>query len=382
MKTQPIKVEDYRSIAKRRLPSMIFDYLDGGAEDEYGLQHNRTVLRNIRFKPRRLIDVSQRDYATTLFGKSISAPMLIGPTGFNDLFWPKGDLALARAAAAHCIPFVLSTPSNMSIEALAHHCDGDLWFQLYVTDRQSADRLIKRALQANYSSLVLTVDVPVGGYRERDLRNGFALPFKYRSSTLFDGLLHPRWALRRLRYGMPRLANFENTKNSETQHIASVMARRMDASFDLDGLAWLREKWPRKLLVKGIMHPEDAAHAEKCGVDGLIISNHGGRQLDSCLSPLEILPAISEVTDLPILMDSGFRRGADIVKAIALGAHAVCLGRATLYGLATNGEEGVSHVIGLLKNEIDMTMAQIGCRSLAQLSTDHLIDASGVQELA
>jgi (S)-mandelate dehydrogenase len=371
-KRRPIKVDDYRLIAQKRLPSMVFNYLEGGAEDEHGLEHNRAVLQGIRFRPRRLIDVSQRSHTTTLFDREISAPILIGPTGLNDLFWPQGDLALARAAAAHGIPFVLSTPSSASIEEVARHCDGDRWFQLYVVDRKLAAQLTKRALEAGYSTLVLTVDVPVNGYRERDLRNKFALPVRYTPSVLLDGLRHPRWSLSRLRHGMPTLANFEGIAD-DAKSKSAILGRQMDASFDWEGLAWLREQWPHRLLVKGITHPEDAVSAAKYGVDGVIISNHGGRQLDACLSPMEILTATSNATDLPLLVDSGFRRGADIVKAIALGASAVCLGRATLYGFAAYGEAGVYDVIELLKREIDLTLAQVGCSSLAQLSTDHLL---------
>ncbi|QGF93564.1 mandelate dehydrogenase [Pseudomonas sp. CFSAN084952] len=368
----PLNVADYRELARRRLPKMVFDYLEGGAEDEQGLQHNREVFQNVRFKPRRLVDVSQRELSTSLFGKRQALPLLIGPTGLNGALWPKGDLILARAASRAGIPFVLSTASNLSIEDLARQCDGELWFQLYVVHRTLAEQMVERALATGYKTLVLTTDVTVNGYRERDLRNQFKMPMSYTPQVMLDGCLHPRWSFDLLRHGMPELANFVSSQASNLEVQAALMSRQMDASFDWQALRWLREKWPHTLLVKGLLDADDAARCIAEGVDGVILSNHGGRQLDTAISPFEVLAETVRKVSQPVLIDSGFRRGADIVKALAMGAGAVLLGRATLYGLAAQGEAGVDDVLRLLKADIDRTLAQIGCPCVEHLSPAYL----------
>jgi (S)-mandelate dehydrogenase len=368
----PLNDADYRELARRRLPKMVFDYLEGGAEDEQGLQHNREVFQNVRFKPRRLVDVSQRDLSTSLFGKRQALPLLIGPTGLNGALWPEGDLALARAASRAGIPFVLSTASNLSIEDLARRCDGELWFQLYVVHRTLAEQMVERALAAGYTTLVLTTDVGVNGYRERDLRNQFKMPMSYTARVMLDGCLHPRWSLDLVRHGMPELANFVSSDASSLEVQAALMSRQMDASFDWQALRWLRDKWPHTLLVKGLLDADDAVRCIAEGVDGVILSNHGGRQLDTAISPFEVLAETVRKVSHPVLIDSGFRRGADVVKALAMGADAVLLGRATLYGLAARGEAGVDDVLRLLKADIDRTLAQIGCPSIAHLSPAYL----------
>jgi (S)-mandelate dehydrogenase len=369
---QPFDVEDYRVLARKRLPRIIFDYLEGGAGDEGGLMHNRQVFERFRFMPHRLVNVSRRDMSINLFGRCQAAPMLIAPTGLNGALWPKGDILLARAAERAGIPFILSTASNASIEEVARECNGDLWFQLYIVQRKLAEQMVRRADAAGYSALVLTTDVSVNGNRERDLRNHFGLPLDYTPKLILDGVLHLRWSVKFLRTGMPQLANFVSADAPDVDAQAAVMSRQMDASFSWDDLAWLRKLWPRRLLVKGITRPEDAERCIAAGADGVILSNHGGRQLDSCVSPLEILAETRARISAPILVDSGFRRGSDIVKALAFGANAVLLGRATLYGLAATGEAGVDHVLRLLKDEVDRTLAQIGCPEIGQLSLDFL----------
>jgi (S)-mandelate dehydrogenase len=372
--TEPFDVSDYRELARRRLPRIIFDYLEGGADDEKALLRNRAIFDRLRFKPHRLVDVSKRDLAIELFGVRQAAPLLIAPTGLNGSLWPHGDIALARAAAAAGIPFLLSTASNASIEEVAQASSGDNWFQLYIVERKLAQQMVERAAAAGYSKLVLTTDVGVNGNRERDLRNGFALPLRYTPSLLIDGLTHPRWSLDFVRKGMPQLANFRSAQATDVDSQAAVMNRQMDASFNWSDLAWLRRLWPRELLIKGITTAEDAARSIEEGADGVILSNHGGRQLDDCLSPMQVLVETRARIGQPILIDSGFRRGSDVMKALALGADAVLLGRASLYGLAARGEAGVSHVLELLFAEIDRTLAQIGCRAVSQLSTDYLVE--------
>jgi (S)-mandelate dehydrogenase len=373
MFTKPVNVEDYRALAQRRLPKIIFDYLEGGADDETGLKYNHEVFDRYRLMPRRLVDVSKRDIGIELFGRRQAAPFMIGPTGLNGAIWSKGDISLARAAERAGIPFVLSTASNDSIEDVAAASKGDFWFQLYIVQRELAEQMVRRAEAAGYSTLVLTTDVGVNGNRERDLRNNFGLPLRYTPRLIYDGLTHPWWSLDFMRNGMPQLANFATADSSDVEVQAAVMSRQMDTSFSWEDLAWLRRLWPRKLFVKGILRPDDAEHCIAAGADGVILSNHGSRQLDTAVSPLEVLAETRARISAPILIDSGYRRGSDIVKALALGANAVLLGRATLYGLAAAGEAGVDHVLRLLEGEVDRTLAQIGCPSVTQLSPDYVM---------
>nr|WP_314419234.1 alpha-hydroxy-acid oxidizing protein [uncultured Erwinia sp.] len=367
-----VNVEDYRRLAAKTLPRIIFDYLEGGAEDEKGLAHNRDVFDRWRFTPHRLVDVSQRSLSASLFGRRWSAPFAIAPTGFNSALWPEGDIKLARAAASASIPFILSTASNASIEEVARCVDGEKWFQLYVVQQELAEQLVMRALNAGYTTLIVTVDVGVNGNRERDKRNRFSLPLKFTPSLMMSGCLHPSWTLRFLQNGMPQLANFASAESSSLEAQAAVMSRQMDASFNPHSLRRIREMWPHRLLVKGIIRPEDAELCVACGADGVVLSNHGGRQLDGNLAPIETLADVAGRIDRPVLIDSGFRRGSDIVKALCLGADMVLLGRATLYGLAAGGQQGVDEVISLLKKEIDCTLAQIGCPAVTELSAAYI----------
>ncbi len=249
---------------------------------------------------------------------------------------------------------------------------GDLWFQLYIVQRKLAEQMVRRADEAGYSTLVLTTDVGVNGNRERDLRNNFGLPVRYTPRLIYDGVTHPRWSLGFMLNGMPQFGNFMTADSSNVEMQATLMHRQMDASFSWEDFNWLRKLWRRTLLVKGIMRPDDAERCIAAGADGVILSNHGGRQLDAAVSPLDVLAESRARTSAPILIDSGYRRGTDIVKSLALGANAVLLGRAPLYGLAAAGEAGVDHVLSLLKDEVDRTLAQIGCASASQLSPDYV----------
>lgn len=371
-----VNVADFRTSAKARLPKMVFDYLEGGAEDEIGLGHNQDAFKKIKFQPRRLVDVSSRNTQVSILGKTASAPLVIAPTGLNGIFWPRGDVALARAAGKFGIPFALSTASTASIEEVAKAATGEIWFQLYVVHRKLAELLVKRALNAGYTTLILTTDVGVNGKRERDMRNGFGMPMKYSAKTILDGVLHPRWSLDLVRYGMPQLANFASQDVQDTELQAALMSRQMDASFAWNDLKWLRDLWPHKLLIKGISRTDDARRCIELGADGVILSNHGGRQLDSAIAPVEVLQETAKSVAAPVFIDSGIRRGSDVVKAVALGASAVLLGRATLYGLASGGEAGVDAVLSLLKGEIDTTLAQVGCPSASQLNSDFIWSGS------
>jgi (S)-mandelate dehydrogenase len=307
MSMKPVNVEDYRILAQRRLPKIIFDYLEGGAADETSLKHNHEVFERYRLMPRRLVDVSKRDNGIELFGRHHAAPFMIGPTGLNGALWPQGDILLARAAERAGIPFVLSTASNASIEDVAAASKGDLWFQLYIVQHKLVEQMVRRAEAAGYSTLVLTTDVGVNGNRERDLRNNLGLPMHYTPRLIYDGITHPWWSLGFMLSGMPQLGNFMTTDSSDVEIQAAVMSRQMDASFGWDDFV-------------------------AAGADGVILSNHGGRQLDAAVSPLDVLAESRARISAPILIDSGYRRGTDIVKALALGADAVLLGRASLYG--------------------------------------------------
>lgn len=373
----PIKVDDYRILAQRRLPKIVFDFVEGGAEDETGLAHNRAVFDQVRFKPRRFVDISRRSLATRLFGRDHAAPLAIAPTGLNGMVYPKGDLVLAQAAARAGIPFILSTAASMSIEEIARGSDGERWFQLYVFHRDIADDLVRRAQAADYAALVLTTDVGINGFRERDMRNNFKLPMRYSPSLMLDGALHPRWSLNFLRHGVPMMANLKSAEALSTEAQAALMSRQMDTSYDWDDLKRLRDQWKRPLIVKGILDPEDAARCFALGVDGVILSNHGGRQLDAAMSPLDVLRAtVDRAGDGAVIADSGFRRGADVVKALALGARMVLLGRASLYGLGARGAAGVDDVLRMVKTEMDCTLAQIGCPSVSDLTADYVADAA------
>lgn len=379
MTRKMLNVEDYQKLAKSALPKMIYDYLEGGAENEKGLKHNRQVFDQWRFKPQRLFDISERDISCQIFNRRWNAPFAIAPTGLNASFWPKGDAMLAKSAAKANIPFMLSTASNMSIEEVAQSSDGEKWFQLYIVHQELAIQMVQRALDSGYTTLIVTLDVAVNGYRERDLRNEFGLPLKFSASLLLDGMLHPAWSLRFLANGMPQLANFVTSKTDSLEVQAAIMKRQMDASFNQESLKRIRDIWPHQLLVKGIVRAEDAQVAIQCGADGVILSNHGGRQLDCSISPMETLSEVAKSIQQPIFIDSGFRRGSDIVKALCLGADMVCVGRPALYGLASKGEAGVDEVIELLKQDVDRTLAQLGCPSVNKLGMHYLYNDSNTQ---
>jgi (S)-mandelate dehydrogenase len=383
--SQAYNIEDLRRMAERRLPRVAYDYLEGGAEENATLRENRAVFERIRLKPRTLVDVSRRSQQTTLFGDTFNMPFGIAPTGAAGLYCFEADIALARAAAAAGVPFVLSTASFTALERVAAEAGGVKWFQLYMSkERESAERLIMRARDAGYEALVVTTDVPVGANREYNRRNGFEIPFRLNLRNMIDGALHPRWLagvfLRTLLdSGVPRFQNVDNNVGGRivSKNLSEFRARR-DA-LEWEDMRWVREIWPRKLFIKGVLTARDALRAAECGADGIFVSNHGGRQLDGAVSTMEALPEIVAAAGgrLRIMADSGFRRGTDIVKALALGADMVFVGRATLYGATVGGEAGALHALSLLKSEVDRTLALLGCRSIAELGPQHLhFDAS------
>ena len=373
-------IADLREMALKRVPRGLFEFIDRGTEDEVSLRNNRSVFERMRFKPRTLVDVSKRNQEVTLFGKKHKMPITIAPTGTAGLMWYQGEIALARAAAQAGVPFTLATGSMTSMEEVAKEAGGTLWFQLYMwPDRTLSHKLVERAKAAGYEALVVTVDGVVAGNREYNLRNGFTIPFTFTRKNITDVLLHPRWMTEVLaRYlvttGMPRYQNYPtDIKHRITAGPMGRSSMRND-SLSWDDLRALRKIWPHKLMVKGILHPQDAVMAADCGADGVIVSNHGGRNLDGIISPIEALPEVTSAVGkrITVLVDSGFRRGSDVVKALALGAHAVQIGRSTLYGVAAGGEEGARRAITIFRDEIDRVMALNGCRSVAEINTDYL----------
>lgn len=377
---QAYNIADLRKMALKRVPRGLFEFVDRGTEDEVSLRNNRAVFERIRLKPRTLVDVSKRSQETTLFGKKHKMPIVIAPTGTAGLMWYEGEIALARAAAEAGIPFTLATGSMTAMEKVAERAGGTMWFQLYMwPDRSLSHKLVERAKAAGYEALVVTVDGVVPGNREYNLRNGFTIPFTFTRGNITDVLLHPRWLLGVLaRYlvttGMPRYQNYPtDIKYRITAGPMGRSSMRND-SLDWDDLRALRKLWPHRLLVKGLLHPQDATMAADCGADGVIVSNHGGRNLDTVISPIEALPEVMDAVGkrIAVLVDSGFRRGTDVIKALAMGAQAVMIGRSMLYGVAAGGEEGARRAISIFRGEIDRVIALLGCTSIAELSTEHL----------
>jgi (S)-mandelate dehydrogenase len=370
-----LTIEDLRRMAHRRLPRSSCEYLEGGAEDEVSLRRNRDVFERIAWLPRTLVGAGVPELAISLFGRRANLPVVIAPTAFNGLLWPQGDVALARAAAGAGIPFTLSTVSNCAIEKLAREAPGDNWFQLYpVKDPRSLERLVDRARDAGFGTLVVTTDVPVLGAREWDQRN-YRAPLKLGATALLDMLTHPAWLWGMARAGgPPRFENLvEFLPGGDTSRSAFLGARylstQLNPQFSWHDVARLRERWRGRLVLKGLLSVDDARRAVELGADGIVLSNHGGRQLDSAVSGVELLPAVTaEFRDrTTVMVDGGFRRGSDVLKALALGAHAVMIGRATLYGLAARGETGVAHALSLLRAEMERTMTLLGCRNVAEV---------------
>jgi (S)-mandelate dehydrogenase len=342
------------------------------------LHRNRAIFERITFLPRTLVDVGRRDLSVELFGTRFDAPLVIAPTALNSMLRHGADYALARAAAAAGIPFTLGTLGTARIEDLAEQAGGTIWFQMYnMRDRGFWKRLVERADRAGCQALVITSDVPVYGNREWDTRNYVATAQLSLRSKL-EVLTHPRWLLDvLLLHGQPRFENLtEILPKGDTRAIngAKYVTQQLDPTLNWNDVRMLRDLWPRALLVKGIMTIDDARRAADVGADGVVLSNHGGRQLDGAVSPMEILPdVVAAVGDrLTVLIDSGFRRGTDVAKAVALGARAVMIGRSTLYGVAAGGEAGASHALKILRNELDRAVALLGCTSVAELGP-HLL---------
>ena len=370
-------IDDLRLLAKSNLPRGVFDYIDGAAEDEEALARSIRVFDEVLFRPRVMRDMTTVDTSTTLLGKKIPLPFALSPTGFTRIADPQGELAVAKVAAARGLPYTLSTMGTRSIEEVAAVSDGPKWFQVYVwKDRGLVKEMIARAEAEGYETLVITVDFATLGRRERDVRSGFTLPPKLGLDTIFDGIRHPRWTWEFARSEPIRFANVTGTSDDRdgTNAVAlgPFVADQLDPSLSWADVEEFRSMWSGTFMVKGVQDVEDSKIAADIGCDAVALSNHGGRQLDASPAPFELLPeTVDAIGDkCEVLVDGGIRRGADIAKAVALGATACMGGRAYLYGLGAGGERGVDKALGFLFDEFERTLKLIGAANVGELGPD------------
>ena len=371
-----LSLEDFEAVARRRLPRMLYGFIAGGAETNASIRANASSFQNHAFIPRVLADVSARSHRTTLFGRSYAAPFGIAPTGSASICAYRGDIALAGAAAESNIPMIVSASSLIRLEEI-RQAGATTWFQAYLPgDPARIEALVARVAAAGYDTLVLTVDVPVAANRENNIRNGFSVPIRPSVRLAWEGLTHPQWLLgtfgRTLAvHGVPHFENLDATRGPP------IISRRLERALgNRDQLSWdhvriMRRLWRGPFVVKGILSAADARMAKTCGVDGIIVSNHGGRQLDGAIAPLTVLPQIVEAADgMTVMLDGGIRRGSDVLKALALGADFVFAGRPFLYAAVADGQRGVRRAIDILCSEISRNMALLGIRELAELGPD------------
>ncbi|MBN3160303.1 FMN-dependent L-lactate dehydrogenase LldD [Pectobacterium brasiliense] len=372
---------DYRAAAQRKLPPFLFHYADGGAYGEHTLRRNTADLADIALRQRILKNVSDLSLETQLFGEKLAMPVVLAPVGLTGMYARRGEVQAARAAAQKGIPFTLSTVSVCPIEEVAPTIDRPLWFQLYVLkDRGFMRNVLERAQAAGIKTLVFTVDMPTPGARYRDAHSGMSGP-NAAIRRVLQAMVHPQWAWDVGLNGKPHdLGNVSAYRGTPTtlENYIGWLAENFDSSISWQDLAWIREMWKGPMIIKGILDPEDAKEAVKFGADGIVVSNHGGRQLDGVLSTAHALPAIADAVkgDITILADSGIRTGLDVVRMIALGADGVMLGRAFVYALAAAGEAGVVNLLNLIEKEMRVAMTLTGAKSIADITTDSLVQAT------
>ena len=370
-------IEDLRQRAKRNIPRAIFDYADRGSYDEATYRANREDLAALKLRQRVMIDVSDRKLGTTMLGEPVSMPVAIAPTGLTGLFHADGEILGARAAQAFGIPFTLSTMSICSIEDVAGAVDKPFWFQLYVMrDRGFAKSLVERAIAAKCSALVLTLDLQIQGQRHQDIKNGLAVPPKLTVRNALDVATKPLWALKVLRgkrKSFGNLADFVKGGDNLTT-LSQWIAGQFDPSLSWKDVAWIRSIWPGKLILKGVLDVDDARIAADTGADALVVSNHGGRQLDGAPSSISVLPSIAETVGdrIEVMFDGGVRSGQDVLKALALGAKSCMIGKAWLYGLAAGGQAGVTEALTIIRKELDVSMALTGTRDVREVTSEVL----------
>ena len=365
--------EDLRQLAMRRAPRAIFDYVDRGSYDEATLRDNRAALDALKLRQRVMIDVDQRSLDSTMVGQPVAMPVGLAPTGLAGILHADGEILAARAAQAFGVPFTLSTVSICSIEAVRAAVQQPFWFQLYVMrDRGFAASLIERAKAAQCSALMLTADLQIQGHRHRDIKNGLTVPPRLTVANCLDMLGKPRWALgmlgtRHRNFG--NLAGFIPGRGKGMTTLSQWIASQFDPTLSWKDVAWVRSLWPGKLIIKGVLDPEDARAAVDAGADAVVVSNHGGRQLDAAPAAISVLPQVVEAIGerCEVWFDSGVRSGQDVLRALALGAHATLIGKAYLYGLGAQGEAGVTRALELIRNELDVSMALTGTRSVQEI---------------
>ena len=371
-------IEDLRILAQQRVPRMFYDYADSGSWTESTYRANSSDFAGMKFRQRVAVNMENRTLRTTMAGQSTLMPVAIAPTGLTGMQHADGEILAAKAAEKFGIPFTLSTMSICSIEDVAANTSAPFWFQLYVMkDRDFINRLIDRAKAARCSALVLTLDLQILGQRHKDLKNGLSAPPKLTLANIANMMTKPRWCLGMLgtkRHGFGNIIGHASDVSDMTS-LSAWTAQQFDPALSWDDVAWIKERWGGKLIIKGIMDPEDARLAVRSGADALIVSNHGGRQLDGALSSIAALPAIVDAVggQIEIHLDSGIRSGQDVIKALALGAHGVYIGRAFLYGLGAMGEAGVTKCLEIIRTELDLTMAFCGLRDIRDVSKEILI---------
>jgi L-lactate dehydrogenase (cytochrome)/(S)-mandelate dehydrogenase len=373
-----VNIDDLRKLAKKRLPKIAYDFIEGGTDDEVALVTNEQAFRQARIVPRYLVDVSVRDQSTTLFGRTYSSVIGIAPTGLAGLFRRGADLMLAEAAREANVPFIMSGTSTASIEDLAKVAPDHGWYQLYsAKDQAISEDMIKRVGDAGLKTLVFTVDVPEGSNRERNARNGWGRPLKLSLATKLEALEHPAWMLEWIRHGTPYFNNWAKYagEGASAEKVADFVAQQNRAPMTWKHVERYRELFKGNFVLKGIMHPDDAIRAYSLGVDGLMVSNHGARQLDNAPSPLSVLPAIRDAVGdkMTLMLDGGIRRGLDALIAICMGAKFVFQGRPTLYGVTAGGVPGASKALGIFRREIDLSLAQMGAAKIADLGPQFLM---------
>ena len=375
-------IEDLRRMAQRRVPRMFYDYADSGSWTESTYRANETDLAAIKLRQRVAVDMTNRSLATTMAGQPVAMPVALAPTGMTGMQHADGEILAARAAAKAGVPFTLSTMSICSIEDVAKNTDRPFWFQLYVMrDKDFVDRLIDRAKAAGCSALVLTLDLQILGQRHKDIRNGLSAPPKPTLSTILNLMTKPAWCVEMLRTDRRQFGNIVGHVQgvADMSSLGSWTASQFDPRLDWDDVRRIKDRWGGKLILKGIIDPEDAELAAQSGADSLIVSNHGGRQLDGAISSIQALPAVVEAVGdrIEVLMDGGIRSGQDVLKAVALGAKGVFIGRAFLYGLGAMGEEGVTKALDIIRTELDITMALCGRRDILDVDGTILVGSTG-----
>ena len=368
-------IADLRLIARDRLPRGIFDYIDGGAEDELTMARNSSDFAEYEFVPRILRNVANINTSTSLLGRELETPIIFSPTGFTRIAHSQGELSVARVAAKYQSPYCLSTLSTRSIEEVAQVSNGPKWFQVYVwRDREMVKDMLSRAEQCGYEAIMLTVDTAVLGRRERDVRRGFTLPPTLGPGTIIDGITHPSWTWDFIRHEPITFSNIKassDNKNGTAVTLSAFISEQFDQSLSWDDIEWFRAHWKGHIILKGVQSVADATEAVAHGIDAIAVSNHGGRQLDRSPSPISLIAPIANAISgaVPIICDGGIRRGADIVTALSLGASACSMGRSYLYGLGAAGEQGVERAYEMLVDEMRRTMALCGVRTIAEIDS-------------